>query len=157
MMTALRMHFPDELEEVRQLLLVSPELLPQVWPQVEPLFLQNEDIWGEYYTIESFPILFQRGRFQLWTMNDEDGFILAMVTELLTFPKMKVLNMLLIVGDGLKDGLMFLDCIEMWARKQGATKSNVTGREGFLRVLEPYGYRRRAVALSKDISWMREH
>ena len=156
-MSMLPMPFPDELEEVRQLLLVSPELLPQVWPQVEPLFLQNEDIWGEYYTIESFPILFQRGRLQLWTMNDEDGFLLAVVTELRVFPKMKVMNMLLIVGDGLRAGLMFLDCMEMWARKQGAMKSNIIGRAGFLRLLEPYGYRKRAVALSKDISWMREH
>ena len=151
------MSFPDELNEVRQLLLVSPALLPQVWPQVKPLFLQNESIWEEYYTIESFPILFQRGRLQLWTMNDEDEFFLAGVTELLIFPKTKVLNIVLIMGSGMKDSLEFLDCTEMWARKQGAMKSNIVGREGFLRVLKPYGYRKRAVALSKDISWMREH
>lgn len=143
--------------EVRQLLLVAPELLPQVWPQVKPLFLQSEDAWSECYTIESFPILFQRGRLQLWTMNNEDEFLLAMVTELLTFPKIKVLNMLLIVGDELQNGMMLLDCVEMWARKQGAMRSNVIGREGLLRVLGPYGYRKQAVALSKDISWMREH
>jgi len=64
---------------------------------------------------------------------------------------------LLIMGDELKSGLMFLDCVEMWARKQGAMQSHVIGREGFLRVLGPYGYRKQAVALSKDISWMREH
>jgi len=144
-------------EEVRQLLLVSPELLPQVWPQVEPLFLQHEDIWGEYYTIESFPFLFQRGILQLWTVNDEEEFFLAWVTSLRTFPKTKVLEILLIVGDRMKDNLAFLDCTEMWARKQGVMTSNIVGREGFLRVLKPYGYRKRAVALSKDISWMREH
>ena len=151
------MSLPDELNEVRQLLLVSPALLPQVWPQVKPLFLQNESIWEEYYTIESFPILFQQGTLQLWTVNNEEEFFLAWVTTLHKFPKTKVLEILLIVGDRMKDSLVFLDCTEMWAKKQGATKSNIIGREGFLRVLGPYGYRKRAVALSKDISWMREH
>ena len=157
MMSTSPMSSLDAPSELRQLLLVSPALLPQVWPQVKPLFLQNERVWGEYYTIEAFPISFQQGTLQLWTINDEDEFFLAIVTELLIFPKMKVLNILLSVGDELKNSLVFLDCIEMWARKQGALKSNVVGREGFLRVLKPYGYRKRAVALSKDISWMREH
>lgn len=145
------------LEGVRQLLLVTPELLSQVWPQVEPLFLQNKRAWEEYYTIESFPFLFQKGRLQLWTMNDEDEFLLALVTEVVAFPKMKVLNILLVVGNELGDGLVFLDCVEMWARKLGAMKSNIIGREGFLRVLGPHGYEKQAVALSKDISWMVEH
>lgn len=148
----------DSLGEVRQLLLVSPELLSQVWPHVEPLLLEAKETWGEYYTIESILLLLQAGRAQLWTMNDRDEFILAMVTELLLFPKKKVLNILLIAGSEFREGLeLFVDCVEMWAWKQGVTKSTAVGRKGLLRLLKPYGYSERVVALEKDISGMVEH
>lgn len=149
--------FSVEPGKVRQLLLVTPDLLPQVWPQVEHLFIENEHVWGEYYTIEAFPFLFQQGIFQLWTMNDEDEFLLIMVTELRVFPKTKVLNVLMLFGHEFKDALQFADYVELWASKQGATKSVVLGREGFLRWLKPYGYKKQAVALCKDISGMVEH
>ena len=113
---------------VRQLLRVTPELLPSVWPLK-----------------------------QLWLMNDEDEFLLAALTELTLFPKRKILNILWIGGEDLKDGVKLLDCVEMWARKQGATKVVCQGRIGFERVLKAYGYRKRAIMLDKDISEMKEH
>ena len=82
--------FSVEPGKVRQLLLVTPDLLPQVWPQVEHMFIANEHIWGEYYTIKSLPFLFHEGLLQLWIMNDADEFLLVMVTELMTFSKVKV-------------------------------------------------------------------
>ena len=149
--------FSVEPGKVRQLLLVTPDLLPQVWPQVEHMFVENERIWGEYYTIEALPSLFHEETLQLWTMNDEDEFLLVMVTELRSFPKTKVLNVLMLFGRDFKDALQFADYVELWASKQGATKSIVLGREGFLRWLKPYGYEKKAVALCKDISSMVEH
>lgn len=142
---------------IRQLLLVSPDLLPEVWPQVIPLLLAAKEIWEEYYTLDSLLMLLQQKRMQLWTMNDENEFILALLTELLIFPKMKVLHIVFIAGNELKTGLEFFDCIEMWARKQGAMRSYGIGRKGFLRVLRPYGYVAKAVTFEKDISGMVEH
>ncbi len=142
---------------VRQLLLVTPDLLPQVWPQIVPLLLSAKEIWEECYTLDSLLILLQQKQMQLWTMNDESEFILALLTEVLTFPKMKVLHIVFIGGRELAYGLEFFDCVEMWAHKQGAMKSYGIGREGFLRVLKPYGYVKSAVAFEKDISHMVEH
>lgn len=149
--------FSVEQGKVRQLLLVTPDLLPQVWPQVEQSFIENENVWGEHYTLEAFPSLFEQGILQLWTMNDEDEFILVMVTELRIFPKVKVLNILLLFGREFKDALQFSDYVELWASKQGATTSMVFGRKGFVRWLKPYGYEEKATVLCKDISGMVEH
>ena len=148
----------DDGVPVRQLLFVTPQLLPQVWPQVRPIFLQHKVLWNEFYTIESFPPLFEKGRLQLWTMNDKDSFLLALVMELLVYPKTKVMNTVFILGEEFQDGLkLFHDVIEMWGWKQGARKSILSGRDGLQRVLKPYGYMKQAVAMSKDISAMKEH
>ena len=62
----------DRPEDIRQLLFVSVDLLPQVWPQVEPLFLKHPEQWEELFTIESIALLLDKGKMQLWTLNDED-------------------------------------------------------------------------------------
>jgi len=144
-------------DKVRQLLLVTPDLLPQVWPQVEHLFLENASIWDDYYTLDSFPPLFYEGTLQLWTMNDEEEFLLVMVTEIRTFPKVKVLNLLILVGREFKDALSFLDYVELWANKQGAIKSAGVGRKGILRILKSCGYKEHKVTFEKDISGIVEH
>lgn len=156
-MQNLTTHIPGELQPVRQLLLVSPDILPQVWPQVEHIFLEHAKLWNEYYAIEHFPLMFQSGRMQLWTMNDADDFLLVMVTEIVTFPKVKKMNVLYMMGEELQDGLMFIDYLERWAWKNGVRKSHAGGRDGFQRLLEPHGYRKIAVVLEKDITEIREH
>ena len=141
----------------RQLLLVLPELLPEVWPEVEHLFLENAQVWDEYYTLESIQYWLVKNTMQLWTLSDDEEYLLAWITELREYPKVTVLNFPIILGSKLYDNLDLLDCVEMWARKQGATKSCVFGRKGFLRALKPYGYEQKGVTLSKNISHMVEH
>ena len=143
-------------ERVR-MVLASPETLNTIWPHVEPLFLENAEVWQEYYTLDSIQQRLQQGTMQLWAMHDDDVFTLAMVTELLEFPKLNVLSLLIVVGAELSIARQFLDCIEMWARKRGVDKIVSVGRKGLLRLLAPYGYSEQAVAFSKDISGMKEH
>lgn len=143
-------------ERVR-MVLASPETLNNIWPHVELLFVEHASVWEEYYTLDSIQQRLQQGTMQLWAMHDGDVFILAMVTELLEFPKLNVLSLLIVVGTELNIARKFLDCIEMWARKRGVNKIVSVGRKGLLRLLAPYGYKEEAVAFSKDISAMKEH
>ena len=147
----------DRPENIRQLLFVSVDLLPQVWPQVKPLFLERPEQWEELFTIESIAFLLGKGKMQLWTLNDENEFLLALITELIPFPKTTLLNLLFLVGSELRDGLEFLDCIEMWAKKHGATKSVARGNAAMFRLLRPHGYAEERSVFGKDISRMREH
>ena len=140
-----------------QLLLVSPDILPRIWTWAKPLLIETEETWGEYYTIESLFNMIDKGEAQLWTVNDADGFFLVLLTELLEFPKVRVLNILTLAGSNLEDSIGFLDYVENWACKQGATKSIGIGRKGFLRVLQPYGYRQKGVAFTKNILQRTEH
>jgi len=142
---------------IRQLLLVTPDLLWQVWPQVQDLFIENISLWRDYYSIEDFPQLFYAGKLQLWVMNDADDFILVMITSLQEFPQMKTLTLNWVFGSEFQSALPFLDYVEKWAQEQGVKKSFVFGREGFLRLLRPHGYVKKAVALEKDIFGMVEH
>ena len=142
---------------VRQLLLVPPALLPEVWPKVEHLFLENAQVWDEYYTLESIQFWLIKDKMQLWVVSSSEEYVLAWITELTSYPRATVLSFPIIVGSELHDNLDLLDCVEMWAWKQGATKSFILARKGFLRALKPYGYEQKVVALSKNISHMVEH
>lgn len=144
-------------EKVRQVMLVTPDLLPQVWPQVEHLFLENASLWEDYYTLDSFLPLLYEGALQLWVMNDAHDFLLVLVTELRRYPKLVLINFTLLMGGDFKDSILFLDYIENWAYKQGAIRSTILGRKGFLRLLESNGYRQEAVVLAKNISGIVEH
>lgn len=148
----------DEFKPVRQILLVTNDIFPAVWPQVEPIFLVDRAGWGEYYTLDSIRDFIIEGMFQLWVMNDEDEFLLVALTQLLTFPKTKVICTIWVGGTNLRDGLKLWDYMELWANKQGATKSiGFVKRKGLLRLLRPHGYKQVALAFEKDISGIREH
>lgn len=71
---------------------------------------------------------------QLWP---GDG--AAMVVQLLTGPP-KGCHIWLAGGD-LRALLAMRAGLEAWARAQGCENISLTGRRGWLRVLEPYGYR----------------
>ena len=94
---------------------------------------------------------------QLWTMNNKEKFFLAGVTELISYPKLKILRLTILVGEDLRGSLPMLDCVEMWAKKKGATKSIVTGRLGFVKALEPYGYSVLATTIVKELYNMTVH
>ena len=147
----------DSPETFRQLMLVTQDLLPQVWPQVEHLFLENSEQWEELFTIESIKFSLHKGVMQLWTMNDRDEFMLALITEVLQFPKKTLVNLLFLAGSDLREGLKFLDCVEMWGRKQGAVTVVGAGIPAVARMLKSYGYEIKTVRFSKNISGMREH
>ena len=87
-----------------------------------------------------------RGDFQFWARARS-----AAVTELNRFPKLTALTFFLVGGD-LRELTQALEPqIVAWARRQGATKVIQFGRRGWLRVLEPLGYRPLFAGFSKEI------
>ena len=94
---------------------------------------------------------------QLWLMNDDEDFLMAMVTEIKMYDKVKSCHILCIGGEDLYRTLGFLDYLELWARRQNCSEIVVTGRKGWKPVLRKYGYQEKTVTVIKDISHIREH
>jgi hypothetical protein len=71
------------------------------------------------------------GKFVLWVPDDQSA---ALVSEIITYPRLKVLNCFL--GGGSLHGLQSLEKrITVFAHQMGCTKLRIIGRDGWLRVL----------------------
>ncbi len=142
----------------RQLLLVEPDFVDTVWSNAVLLLEGGRKYWQEYTTLESIYCLLKSGKIQLWLMNDEVEFILAMLTEINIHPKFKELHLMWIGGEDLESGMeLFSDYVELWAHRQGASRVRVTGRKAWTRKLLKSGYGIESYTMSKDISKMKEH
>jgi hypothetical protein len=128
-----------------------------MWEYAEDLLLGGREYWEEFYTLDHLKTALLAGHMQLWLVGEPYTPRLAILTEFFGYPLKRELNILWIGGTGLKRGLIFLDSIELWAVRQGATASIVKGRQGWVRMLDEHGYSPCAVVLRKDLSDLKEH
>jgi hypothetical protein len=78
----------------------------------------------------------EEGRMQSWTKNDS-----LVVTEILTYPKGRALNVILAVGS-LDDVMSLQPQIRDFGRDHGASVMRMQGREGWAAVLPAYGWKK---------------
>lgn len=86
-----------------------------------------------------------RGEMQLWP--NENG---CLVTEIVSFPKKKTLNVFL-GGGKMRDLLAMYGDIEAWATAQGCDGMTINGRQGWQRIFAKRGWKVQNVCLSKEI------
>jgi len=89
----------------------------------------------------------QDGRAQYWQSPDGRG---ALVTELLSYPRLRVVNYWLAAGE-LHACLSLVPRIEQWAMEQGCTRAIGMGRPGFAKFLGATGVRVAGVAFRKEL------
>lgn len=96
-----------------------------------------------------------RGKRQLWIVLDETGaVILTPITEIVTIDATgeKRLALAECGGSRLKECMPLLKEIEAWAaREHGAVKSGIVARKGWKPLLEPLGYKPKAVLWQKEL------
>lgn len=94
-----------------------------------------DDVWAG---IES-------GRFQFWPGKNS-----AVVTEIYTYPKKNVFHIFLAGGD-LTELLEMWDSIEIYAKVIGCSAVSVSGRKGWVKVLESRGAKHLCTTVVKEL------
>jgi len=96
------------------------------------------------HTFDDVASMILTGRLQLWPA--ERG---CLVTEIVVYPRCKVLNVFL--GGGEIDQLadMHGDVIA-WAKAQGCTMATIQGRKGWERAFAKYGWKHAHTVLTKE-------
>jgi hypothetical protein len=151
-------HVDDPSEPMRQLLFVTPDILPTAWPHAKELLMEGGKYWREWATLGSIYENVLSRKKQLWLMNSETEFILGMLTEILNWPSHSELKILWMGGKEFDTGAhLFLDYIELWSRRQGVSKISLKGRKGWVRKLKAFDYELTEYVMTKDISGIREH
>ena len=86
-----------------------------------------------------------KGTMQLWPAEKS-----CLVTEIINYPKMKVLNIFLGGGD-LREILSMHEDVIRWAKDQNCTALNMTGRFGWKKPLAKHGWKPMHSSYVKEI------
>ena len=86
----------------------------------------------------------EAGRFEFWPGKNS-----AVVTEIYVYPKKKVFHIFL-AGGKMEELLEMWDSIEVYAKVVGCTSLSVSGRKGWMRVLESRGAKHLCTTVIKE-------
>lgn len=84
-------------------------------------------------------------RMQLW-QNERA----AAITEMINYPQKRVLNVFLAGGE-MGQLMEMLESAKEWGRMEGCTAISMTGRKGWLKVLDKQGWEPQFVTMSQGL------
>lgn len=98
------------------------------------------------FTLDDLIDAVARGHMQSW-----HGLNSLLITELVCYPRKKMLRVVIAAGD-IEEILAMIPTVESWSKLQGCGGVLFTGRPGWKRVLDRYGYRSLGIVMTKDFA-----
>mgnify|MGYP003134260862 FL=1 len=124
--------------------MTSPQFHPEFERCRKHIEAALEYSGGTHDIIDIYEGLY-KGTMQLWPAKDS-----CLVTEIIKYPKKKVLNVFLGGGD-LTEILEMHESVINWAKEQGCTALNMTGRFGWKKPLAKHGWEPMHTSYVKEI------
>ena len=129
--------------------ILSPEDIPYVWEEVEPMLaMVSEHTEGELLT-EDFMTPLEEGHMQLWVAIENKNIIAAMVTQVVTYPQKRVLRIIALGGEGFKKIKEFTPMVESFAVRLECSSLELWGRKGWKKLLPDW--KSSYIVYTKDI------
>ena len=132
----------------------STRSVDDAWEELLPLLERGRVAWEEYYTLEEIRNGLAEGRMQFWSMDrvSEEKPFLGFITTLEMYTQKRSLRIMWLGGERFAEAMgMMFSTVEAWARTLGCKNMEVVGRGGFERLLQPLGYKRTHVILTKEL------
>lgn len=127
---------------------VPADRIDDYWPHVSGLIENIAGRSGRRFSAQDYYESFKdRGR-QLWVAVTDGDVVMALITEIRTYPGKRVAALVACAGERRGDWLHYLTTVEKWAKAQGCEAIEAEARPGWERVL---GWRRTHVILEKEI------
>lgn len=122
-------------------------LWPQVRPHIERVVAESR---GEC-TVDDIRDFLHDRVMQLWIAYDANKAIKAcMVTQIIHYPRRKLLRIVILSGEGMKDWQYGWEFVETWARHQGCDGMETFARFGFVRQCKELGFKAYYTIIGKD-------
>lgn len=129
---------------------VLPEVLPRfigdLWPLLEKIAARSR---GKVLPNDILRAI-EAGEWQLWGWFDEDRLVGALLTRIVVYPQLKVLEFVGLAGRDRDEWMGHLGIVEGWARSRGCARAEAEGRDGWVPVMAPRGYVKDRVVIAKD-------
>jgi hypothetical protein len=126
-----------------KVVLVSDEDIDFIWEECEPLIdsaLKHSE--GELISSDVYDQLIN-GAMQLWVAMEYGETIAAMITQVISYPRKRVLRVITLGGkdgSGLDKWYMFLDMVEGFALRTGCSALEAWTRKGMARKLKDWNH-----------------
>ena len=133
--------------------LVPNEYLHLVWDKARDHLVHFEKRSGGKYSVDDIGKMISDEIQQLWIIADDDHEVVgAVVTQVWETPQKKICDVVACAGDGLDDYLYeSMKELENFARLNHCDAMRVEGRNGWLKVLEPYGFGKTSIVMEKEL------
>ena len=115
--------------------LVKPKHVHEVWDSVrEHLLRMSPHSEGELEPDDFYDLLVE-GEMQLWIALEDGKIIASMISQVVPYPRKRVLRIISIGGEDMDKWINSLPLVEDWALEMGCTSLECWGRKGWLKVL----------------------
>ena len=133
--------------------LVPIEHINDVWDTVKVILKPSVEVTNGRFMLYDIYSFAQMGRYQMWIAFDDDRKIHGCeVTTVTDYPSKRVLTSLFTGGDDIRSWRnQMIDVITRFAKDQDCEAIEGHGREGWIKLLEPYGVKRGLTMFEKDI------
>ena len=122
--------------------MVPPQLVNTCWKQIEP-FMEGaaKYTYGRYTSDDIYDSVTEHD-YQLWVAFDETGIKGAIVTNIMVYPKRKLLCMSFCGGYDLKEWKEpMLSLLQRYAKDMGCDGIEATARAGWAKIFLNNGYK----------------
>jgi hypothetical protein len=125
-----------------QVSMVPPQYVDTCWKEIEPYMEKAAEYTYGRYTSDDIYDSLKEYDHQLWVAFDGGKIKGAVVTNIITYPKRKILCMSFCGGVGLKDWKdPMLELLKKFAKDVGCDGIEATARRGWAKVFENDGYK----------------
>lgn len=110
--------------------------LDYVWPTVEPIIQRALDRSRGEYLAEDIHGFIKRREMQLWAAVCDGEIKAVCLTEIVSFPRLKVCRLVIAAGEGMRHWIKpGTEILKAWAKAQGCEEIRGGGREGWSKAL----------------------
>lgn len=132
--------------------LVPPSLLNTCLDQVGPILLRAVQRTGGRWKIQHAIDKIESGEQQLWVSFEGQKIYGVVTTRIASYPAGPRLDIVYCAGDNLREWMAdMLALLERWGRDNQCVGVELVGREGWVKMLAPFGYEKRYIVMEKSL------
>ena len=132
--------------------LVPIEHINAVWERLVPILEPAVAVTNGRYTTYDVYIAAQQSNIQLWIAFEGESIYGLEVTCVTDYPSKRVLTSMFTGGAKLREWRAeMMDVLVRWAKDNQCTAIEGYGRDGWVKMLEPYGVTKGLVMFEKEV------
>lgn len=136
---------------------IPSHLVDRMWPFAEPYIKRALDHAAGEFSPDDLRESCRDRDAQLWLVSTGNRVVGAMTTEIVEYPKRKHCRVITIAGSGFDEWIATVDdTLVDWSRAQGCDALEAYVRRGFVKRLDPLGYRHKYSVVTKKLPIINE-